>query len=315
LARQAAVAVSRATSGGRPLETTIRPAWPLNVVTTLAPLWQGPGDPQMRLQPRVVERTCHTPDGPASVRLVVRREDLFVQAWGTGAGAAVADLPNLLGAADRPELLRPRHRLVAELARRHAGARLTRSGQVMPSLFVAVLGQKVTTTEARRSYREIVRRLGSPAPGPLGLVLGPDPAALARAPAWTFHRAGVEQRRADVIRRASHVASALEAITDMGAAEGRRRLLAINGIGPWTAAETMRPALGDPDAVSVGDYNLPHLVSWLLAGEPRGDDARMLQLLEPYEGQRARVVMMLELSGLRPPRFGPRLAPRSIREI
>jgi 3-methyladenine DNA glycosylase/8-oxoguanine DNA glycosylase len=86
-------------------------------------------------------------------------------------------------------------------------------------------------------------------------------------------------------------------------------------VGGWTAAETVRLVLGDPDAVSVGDYNLPSLVSWALAGEPRGDDARMLELLEPYHGQRARVVLLLEMSGLRPPRRGPRLAPREIASI
>ncbi len=93
------------------------------------------------------------------------------------------------------------------------------------------------------------------------------------------------------------------------------RLRAVDGIGPWTAAETARAALGDPDAVSLGDYHVPSLVSWLLAGEPRGDDARMLELLEPYRGQRARAVRLLELGGEIAPRFGPPLAPRRIRDI
>ncbi len=84
------------------------------------------------------------------------------------------------------------------------------------------------------------------------------------------------------------------------------------GIGPWTAAEVGVRALGDADAVSVGDFHLPNLVAYALAGEPRGNDARMLELLEPYRGQRARVMRLLELSGIRPPRYGPRLAPRRI---
>ena len=64
--------------------------------------------------------------------------------------------------------------------------------------------------------------------------------------------------------------------------------------------------------MSVGDFHLPNLVAFGLAGEIRGNDARMLELLEPWRGHRARVVRLLELSGLRPPAFGPRLAPRSI---
>lgn len=83
------------------------------------------------------------------------------------------------------------------------------------------------------------------------------------------------------------------------------------GIGPWTAAEVALRALGDRDAVSVGDFHLPNLVCWVLAGEPRGDDARMLELLEPYRGQRGRVIRLLEASGLRSPRYGPPRSPRS----
>ena len=68
--------------------------------------------------------------------------------------------------------------------------------------------------------------------------------------------------------------------------------MAVPGIGPWTAAEVGVRALGDADAVSVGDFHLPNLVAFALAGEPRGTDARMLELLEPYRGQRARVVRL-----------------------
>ena len=31
-------------------------------------------------------------------------------------------------------------------------------------------------------------------------------------------------------------------------------------------------ALGDPDAIAVGDFHMPNWVAWNLAGEPRGDD-------------------------------------------
>jgi 3-methyladenine DNA glycosylase/8-oxoguanine DNA glycosylase len=86
----------------------------------------------------------------------------------------------------------------------------------------------------------------------------------------------------------------------------------VPGIGPWTVAEVTRVAFGDPDAVSVGDYHIPSVVAWALAGERRADDARMLELLEPYRGQRGRVQRLLEVSGIFPPRHGPRMAPRII---
>ena len=66
------------------------------------------------------------------------------------------------------------------------------------------------------------------------------------------------------------------------------------------------------DAVSVGDYHLPNVVAWALASEARADDARMLELLEPYRGQRGRVIRLLEASGIGAPRFGPKMPIRSI---
>jgi hypothetical protein len=65
----------------------------------------------------------------------------------------------------------------------------------------------------------------------------------------------------------------------------------------------------------VGDFHLPNLVAWALAGEPRADDVRMLELLEPYRGQRGRVQRLLEASGMQAPRYGPRMAPRRIADM
>ena len=124
----------------------------------------------------------------------------------------------------------------------------------------------------------------------------------------------MEQRRAEVIRRVAARAGWFEAIVDLPLPEGYARLTAMPGIGPWTAAEVGVRALGDQDAVSVGDFHLPNLVAYALAREPRGTDDRMLELLEPYRGVRARVVRLLELSGLRAPRYGPRLSAQRIED-
>ena len=92
-------------------------------------------------------------------------------------------------------------------------------------------------------------------------------------------------------------------------------MLAIPGVGPWTTAEVMRLSFGDPDAVSVGDYHLPDIVAWAFAGERRADDERMLELLEPYVGQRGRVQRILEASQLAPAAHGPRMDAREIGRI
>ena len=98
-------------------------------------------------------------------------------------------------------------------------------------------------------------------------------------------------------------------------AEAVGRLRLVPGIGEWTAAETVQRALGAPDHVSVGDYHLPNLVSYVLAGRDRGTDADMLELLEPWRGHRQRVMRLIETTAWRAPRRGPRFNYTDIRAI
>ena len=64
--------------------------------------------------------------------------------------------------------------------------------------------------------------------------------------------------------------------------------------------------------MSVGDFHLPNLVAFALAGEPRADDARMLELLEPWRGERRGSSGCSSSAGCTPPKYGPRLSPRRI---
>jgi 3-methyladenine DNA glycosylase/8-oxoguanine DNA glycosylase len=78
----------------------------------------------------------------------------------------------------------------------------------------------------------------------------------------------------------------------------------LRGVGDWTVGSVLGPAVGDPDAVAVGDFHLKNLIAYNLAGEPRGTDDRMLELLEPYRGQRGRVIRHIARSGTPIPKFG-----------
>ncbi|MEU4556857.1 DNA-3-methyladenine glycosylase 2 family protein [Actinoplanes sp. NPDC023936] len=255
---------------------------------------------------------ARTPDGPATLHLARAAGELIATGHGPGAGwivdraDAIAGLrDDLTGFAE----LAAANPLVNRLARTFAGVRLAATGQVFPRLLRAILEQKVTGKEAHRAYRAICRHFGEPAPGPADLVLPPDPAAIAATPYWTFHPFGVEQRRTQTLLRAATVAARLDECA--GAAEATRRMTALPGIGPWTAAEVVRYAFGDADAVSVGDFHIPNTVAWALAGEARGTDERMLELLEPFRGHRGRVCDLFSLGGIGAPKFGPRMPIRS----
>lgn len=246
---------------------------------------------------------AHTPDGPGYVRLW--REDDRLHAdgapWLVERADAIAGLrDDLTGFAE----IAAAHPLVARLAREHAGLRLPATGIVFPRLLRAICEQKVTGKQAYRSYAGIVRRWGSRVEhdGP-ELWLAPPAKTVASLAYFELHPVGLEQRRADTLRRAA--GGRLE-FADT--AEARLRLGAIPGVGVWTVAEVMRDVYGDPDAVSVGDYHLKNHVAYALAGEARATDERMLELLEPFAGQRGRVCALLARSGIAAPRYGPRMS-------
>jgi 3-methyladenine DNA glycosylase/8-oxoguanine DNA glycosylase len=287
---------------------TYRPPHELDVVMTLAPLRRGRGDPTMRFAADGVWRATRTPEGAATVHLRRDGRDIAVRAWGPGAEWAAAAVPDLLGGRDDPRSFAPSQPLVRRLHRALPGLRITRSGSVLEALVPSILEQKVVGIEARRAYRALVRVHGERAPGPVDLMLSPAPATLAALPYAAMHRFGVERRRAETIRRAAAAADRLERAVDRPLDEARRLLESVPGVGSWTAAEVAIVALGDADAVSVGDYHLPNHVAWVLAGERRADDARMLELLEPYRGHRGRVIRLIGAAGLGPPRRGPRMA-------
>lgn len=294
-----------------------------DVRTTLSVHRRGTGDPAFRVDAAgAVWRTCLTPEGPGTLRVTAAAPApggpavTTGQAWGPGAGWLLDALPAMLGAADDPAGFQPAHPMLREMWRRYPGLRIGATGRVLEALVPAVLEQKVVSTEAWRAWRRLLLTYGTPAPGPAppGMRVCPPAAVWVRIPSWEWHRAGVEAVRARTVIGAARVADRLEEVTGMTSAGADRRLQSLPGIGPWTSAEIRQRACGDADAVSVGDYHLPGAVGWALAGR-KVDDAGMLGLLAPYAGHRYRAARLVELSGIRPPRRGPRLAPRDYRAL
>jgi 3-methyladenine DNA glycosylase/8-oxoguanine DNA glycosylase len=320
----------------------------LDLPRTLGVHARGRGDPAYRVTPDgYIWRTALTPEGPGTLRVAPARPAgggsalagsaragsagagsaragsgaqpgpvtvIRAAAWGPGAGWLLRELPAMLGADDDRAGFDPAHPVLRDLSARHPGVRIGRSGRVLEALVPAVLEQKVVGAEARRAWRYLLLKFGDPAPGPApaGMRVSPPPRIWRRIPSWEWHRAGVEGVRARTIIGAAEVAARLEEIVTMPAADADRRLRSLPGIGVWTSAEIRQRACGDADAVSVGDYHLPSLVGWALAGR-RVDDAGMLELLAPYAGHRHRAARLVELGGLGPPRRGPRMSIRDYR--
>src|SRR5277367_5450940 len=152
--------------------------------------------------------------------------------------------------------------LVGALVRSDPGRRVPGAADGFELAVRAVIGQQVSVPGARTVAGRLVLAAGEllPAPGPVGAVTNifPTPAAVVevaeRDPGVFSMPAG---RRRAVVALAQAV-DAGDVVIDPGAdpAELRRSLVALPGIGPWTAEYVAMRALRDPDAFMPTDLGI-----------------------------------------------------------
>jgi len=281
------------------------PPWPLDIRRTLSLHRRGAGDPALRFRTDgSVWKTSYTPDGAGTLAITRRDGVVTGHAWGPGACWMLDHMPGLLGADDDPDALVAQDEVVAGLIKRSGGVRLGRTDRVWEALVPAILEQKVVGREAFRAWRHLLMRYGAPAPGAPDMRVAPPQRDWQDIPSWEWHRSGAEPVRMRTIRGA----------TMLDVERHHTRLTMLRGVGRWTESETRCRALGDPDVVPVGDYHVCRTVGQTLIGRPV-DDAGMLELLEPYAGQRYRVVRLTEMFGTRAERHGARMSIRDYRSI
>ena len=297
-----------------------RPDWPCPVGAVLAHHRRGPADPTFRRTPDgAFWRGIRTPEGSTTLRILPEPDlgTVTAEAWGSGAPWVLDRLPRMLGADDDPTGFVPLHKPIADAWRRHGHWRLGATDLVMESLVPSIIEQKVTGQEALGAFRTMVHRFGERAPGPpsereprVRLWLQPSPEDLRAIPSWEWLRLPVDGARSRPIQHAARVATSLERAGRETPQEFDRRIRTLPGIGVWTSAEVRARVMGDPDAVSFGDYHIAANVGYVLTGAPV-DDEGLAVLLEPYAGHRHRVQRLIELAGMSRPRRGPRMAPRN----
>lgn len=284
---------------------------------TLRVVRAGRGDPTTVLLADSFVHATLTPDGPGTLLLrwvadpaPVGECGLDAEAWGPGAAWLLARVDALTGALDAHVEFPGAHPVVARSLSATRTTRLAATGNIWHHLLPTILAQRITGGEAARQWAALCRRLGDVPPGPAELVAGmrlpPAPATLRGRPTWWFHPLGVEAKRARTLTEVARHADRLWQWAEAGPAAASSKLSLIPGVGPWTVGSVLGPALGDPDAVPVGDFHFPHAVAWALAGEARATDDRMLELLEPYRGQRGRVLSAILRTEGGAPKFGPR---------
>jgi AraC family transcriptional regulator of adaptative response / DNA-3-methyladenine glycosylase II len=128
----------------------------------------------------------------------------------------------------------------------------------------AVIGQQVSVAGARTVAGRIVRAVGRPLPDTVGAVTHVFPRAdeLAAAPDTAFSMPGA---RRDTIRRLAAAVADGEVELDVGTDPdvARRQLLALRGIGPWTADYVVMRGLGHPDTFLGDDLGVRHALDRL----------------------------------------------------
>jgi 3-methyladenine DNA glycosylase/8-oxoguanine DNA glycosylase len=182
------------------------------------------------------------------------------------------------------------HPLVRDLAAKF-DCRIERIPTVFESFARAVIEQLVTTFEAKAAIRrlfwlagEVVEATELRAPPTAKAVLG--------VPPWRLHAMGIGSRRSRTLREGARRGASLERLRDVPPELATEKLQSLPGVGPWTANLVAGTALGWSDAVPVGDFHAPYLISEALTGT-QGGDAAMLEALAPFRPHRARVVRLI----------------------
>lgn len=187
-----------------------------------------------------------------------------------------------------------RDRSLAPIVRRLPGLRVPGAFDGFETSVRAILGQQVSVKGATTLSGRLVASFGRPMAGGAGALTHhfPEPVALAGA---ELTRIGLPAARAGAIRALALAvrddAISLDAAPDLDAWIGA--MCELPGVGPWTASYVAMRALGDPDAIPLGDLGLRRA----LGLSPKALEARS----EAWRPWRAYAAMYL----WKGPRSGP----------
>jgi AraC family transcriptional regulator, regulatory protein of adaptative response / DNA-3-methyladenine glycosylase II len=147
----------------------------------------------------------------------------------------------------------------------------------------AVLGQQISIEAARTLAGRLVARYGTKLESPRGSVthVFPTAARLSRA---RLESLGAPRSRRDTIRSIASAVASGSVELDPGADrdDTYRRLLAIPGVGPWTAGYVVMRALRDPDVFLSSDLGIRAALSRAGGAGDRDSLKRLAESVSPW---------------------------------
>jgi DNA-3-methyladenine glycosylase II len=153
----------------------------------------------------------------------------------------------------------------------------------------AICGQQLSVKAAQAIYGRLLERFGGRPPTPEEL-LADDPEEMRAA-------AGLSRAKVASLRSlAEHVLAGelqLDRLEQLDDADAMRELVAVKGIGEWTAHMFLMFTLHRPDVLPVGDQGIRNAVmrAYGLAAPP--DPAALTELAEPWRPYRTRASLYL----------------------
>lgn len=213
-------------------------------------------------------RTVTTDSGAATVHIApVRGDDALELRL---SGAAPSSLLQISSAARRvfdlaadPALIAKAFRddlLLGPLVRRRPGLRIPGVWDAFECLVRAVIGQQISVRGARTLAARLIQCCGTPirTGTPELTHLFPSPAQLAAA---DLSGLGLTKARADALRALAQAAAAGQIDWQASPEQISQKLLALPGIGDWTAQYVALRGLAEPDAFPSSDLVLRRMIT------------------------------------------------------
>jgi len=187
---------------------------------------------------------------------------------------------------------------MAGLVEQFYGLHLPHTASVFEALVLAVLGQQISTSVAR-----IIRTLLIETFGPSAEFDGetyyafPRPASIWASSPAELHTMKLTQRKSEYVHGLAGSAldpeMGLERLEELTDGEIVEKLVALRGVGIWTAQWALIRAVGRPDALPLGDLALRRVVSRLFMDGENVNDAKVEEIAQRWSPYRTYATVYL----------------------
>ena len=187
---------------------------------------------------------------------------------------------------------------MAGLVEQFYGLHLPHTASVFEALVLAVLGQQISTSVAR-----IIRTLLIETFGPSAEFDGetyyafPRPASIWASSPAELHTMKLTQRKSEYVHGLAGSAldpeMGLERLEELTDGEIVEKLVALRGVGMWTAQWALIRAVGRPDALPLGDLALRRVVSRLFMDGDDVNDAKVEEIAQRWSPYRTYATVYL----------------------